>query len=138
MSEYEERGDLVPDSIRKTLFGQIVDENKANSGVILDGYPRTKPQVDDLIDLITSRNIKVRKVLYIDVPKGELLSRANTRATTSSRKDDQDPKIHRKRIELFESLTRPAIEYMKSKLDVTTFDGLGNINEITERIKASL
>ena len=43
-----------------------------------------------------------------------------------------------KRIEVFESSTRPAIEYMKSKLNVLTFDGLGTIEEITNRVTASL
>ncbi|WP_108866500.1 adenylate kinase family protein [Aquimarina aquimarini] len=138
MSEYEEKGDLVPDSIMKDLFSEILDENKSNSGIILDGYPRTKAQVDDLLELVCSKKMKIGKVLNIDVPKPELLIRAKKRAETSNRKDDKDPKIHTKRIEVFEESTRPAVEYMKSKIKVLTFDGLGTIEEITKRIKASL
>jgi adenylate kinase len=138
MSEYEEKGDLVPDSIMKDLFSQILDENKSKAGIILDGYPRTKAQVNDLITLVDSKNMKIGKVLNIDVPKSELLLRARKRAETSDRKDDKDPEIHVKRIEVFEDSTRPAIEYMKSKIEVLTFDGLGTINEITQRIKASM
>lgn len=59
-------------------------------------------------------------------------------AEMSDRKDDKDPEIHIKRIDLFEKSTRPAIEYMKSKIKVLTIDGLGTIEEISERIKASL
>ncbi|MBF7090175.1 nucleoside monophosphate kinase [Flavobacterium sp. ALJ2] len=138
MSEYEEKGDLVPDSIMKDLFSKILDENKSKNGIILDGYPRTEPQVNDLIQLIESKNMKIGKVLNIDVPKSELLERAKKRAETSDRKDDKNPEIHIKRIEVFENATRPAIEYMKSKINVLTFDGLGTIDEITKRIKASL
>lgn len=138
MSEYEEKGDLVPDSIMKDLFSKILDENSSREGIILDGYPRTKPQVDDLIELVESKELKIGKVLNIDVPKTELLTRARRRAETSDRKDDKDPKIHTKRIDVFEESTRPAIEYMKSKMRVLTFDGLGTIDEITTRIKASL
>ena len=138
MSEYEEKGDLVPDSIMKDLFSEILDENKSNNGIILDGYPRTKAQVDDLLELVESKKMKIGKVLNIDVPKSELLVRAKKRAETSDRKDDKDPKIHIKRIEVFENSTRPGIEYMKSKINVLTFDGLGTIEQITERIKASL
>lgn len=138
MSKYEEKGDLVPDSIMKELFSQILDENRAKVGIILDGYPRTIPQVNDLIELITSKQLAIGKVLNIDVPKLELLKRAKKRAETSDRKDDKDPQIHIKRIEVFEESTRPAIEYMKSKIKVLTFDGLGTIDEITERINASL
>ncbi|WP_264550968.1 adenylate kinase family protein [Flavobacterium sp. N2038] len=138
MSQYEEKGNLVPDAIMKDLFSKILDENKSKTGIILDGYPRTKPQVDDLLELVQSKNMKIGKVLNIDVPKSELLIRAKVRAETSNRKDDKDPQIHIKRIEVFEESTRPAIEYMKSKLNVLTFDGLGTIDEITERIKASI
>lgn len=138
MSEYEEKGDLVPDSIMKDLFSQILDENKLNVGIILDGYPRTKAQVNDLLELVESKEMKIGKVLNIDAPKSELLIRAEKRAKTSDRKDDKDPEIHKKRIEVFENSTRPAIEYMKSKINVLTFDGLGTIEDITERIKASL
>ncbi|WP_299184695.1 nucleoside monophosphate kinase [uncultured Aquimarina sp.] len=138
MAEYEEKGDLVPDSLMKELFSEILDENKENKGIILDGYPRTEAQVNDLIELVEQKKMKIGRVLNIDVPKSELLARAKKRAETSDRKDDKDPQIHIKRIEVFEDSTRPAIEYMKSKLEVKTFDGLGSIEEITERIKASL
>ena len=138
MAEYEEKGDLVSDSLMKQLFSKILDENKTDRGIILDGYPRTEAQVNDLIELVGQKNMKIGRVLNIDVPKSELLTRAKKRAETSERKDDKDPQIHIKRIEVFEASTRPAIEYMKSKLEVKTFDGLGSIKEITERIKSSL
>ncbi|SHL41954.1 adenylate kinase family protein [Flavobacterium chilense] len=138
MSEYEEKGDLVPDSIMKDLFSKILDENRSTNGIILDGYPRTEPQVNDLMELIESKNMEIGKVINIDVPKSELLERAKKRAETSNRKDDKDAEIHLKRIEVFENSTRPAIEYMKSKIKVLTFDGLGTINEITTRSKDNL
>ena len=138
MSKYEEKGDLVPDKIMKDLFSQILDENKSGDGIILDGFPRTIPQVDDLIELVESKKLEIGKVLNIEVPKIELLKRAKIRAETSDRKDDKDPQIHLKRIEVFEESTRPAIEYMKSKLSVLTFDGQGTVEQITKRIQASL
>jgi adenylate kinase len=118
MSGYEEKGDLVPDNIMRDLFGKILDENKSNHGIILDGYPRTISQVDDLIELVKSMTMEIGKVINIEVPMNELLVKANKRAETSDRKDDKDPKIHLKRIEVFENSTRPAIEYMKSKIKV--------------------
>lgn len=138
MSKYEEKGDLVPDSIMKDLFSKILDENASSNGIILDGYPRTITQVNDLMELIELKKMEIGKVINIDVPKTELLKRAKKRAETSNRKDDKDAEIHIKRIEVFENSTRPAIEYMKSKIKVLTFDGLGTIDEIAKRIKASL
>jgi adenylate kinase len=135
VSEYEEQGNLVPDSLMKELLAQIIDENIGATGIILDGYPRTAPQVDTLLDLVKEKKKTIQKVINIEVPEKELLTRAKKRAETSERKDDQDPEIHFKRIRIFETSTRPAIEYMKKKLHVVTIDGLGKVDDITARIK---
>jgi adenylate kinase len=137
MSQYEEKGDLVPDSIMKTLFGQILDENKAREGILLDGYPRTKPQVDDLLELVKEKELEITLVLNILVPREELLNRAMKRASSSNREDDKNPETHLKRVHIFESQTLPAIDYMKTKLAVVDVDGIGSIEEITGRIMRS-
>jgi len=134
MSKFEEKGDLVPDIIMKALFGQVIDENKNQKGIILDGYPRTKTQVDDLIELVHSKNEEIGLVINIDVPKAELLARAGKRAEASVREDDKDPLIHMKRVQIFETSTLPAIDYMKALLPVVTISGIGAIDEITRRI----
>jgi len=138
MSEFEEKGNLVPDSLMKELLGEIIDENITANGIILDGYPRTEGQVDTLLDLVKEKGKTIQKVINIEVPKDELLIRAKKRAETSVRKDDKDSQIHFKRIEIFETSTRPAIEYMKQKLSVVTIDGLGQIDDITARIKSEV
>jgi adenylate kinase len=141
MTDYEENGSLVPDDIMQDLIGQIIDENLMGKGMILDGYPRTKPQVDTILNLLTAKKLSVNVVINIDVPKEELLTRARKRAENSSRKDDQNSDTHLKRIEIFEKETRPAIEYMKDKFKVANIDGLDTIENITkaiaERINAS-
>jgi len=134
MSQYEEKGDLVPDSIMKTLFGQILDENRDRNGIILDGYPRTRPQVDDLLELVKAKHQEIGLVVNIHVPREELLQRALKRAADSTREDDKNPETHLKRVRIFETVTLPAIEYMKTKLTVADIDGMGKIEEITRRI----
>jgi adenylate kinase len=138
MSNFEEKGDLVPDGIMKNLFNQIIDENKNEKGILLDGYPRTKAQVDDLIELLNSKNEEISMVINIDVPRDELLVRANKRAEDSIREDDKDPRTHLKRVQIFETLTRPAIEYMKTLLPVVVVDGMGEIDDITWRIRQKI
>lgn len=105
MSSYEENGELVPDSIMKDLFSLILDENISMSakGIILDGYPRTIPQVDDLMQLVESKNLKINKVINIEVCKTDLLERAKKRAETSKRKDDTDTNIHIRRIDVLKN-----------------------------------
>jgi adenylate kinase len=139
LSRYEEKGDLVPDSIMKTLFGQILDENKGRRGILLDGYPRTRPQVDHLTELAEARHNQVALVINICVPHDELLRRALKRAADSDRQDDKDPETHLKRVRIFESLTQPAIDYMKTTgFTVVDIDGMGKIEEITRRITDEL
>ena len=138
LSQYEEKGDLVPDSIMKTLFSQILDENKEGIGILLDGYPRTKPQVDDLLELVKAKHLPITLVVNIDVPREELLTRARKRAADSQRADDKDPETHLKRVRIFESATRPAIDYMKTVFPVADIDGRGTVDEITRRIMEKL
>ncbi len=136
MTTYEEQGALVPDEIMKDVIQKIIQENLNEKGIILDGYPRTISQVDTLFKLIDGKNVKVKTVINIEVPREELLARSRARAKRSDRKDDQDATIQVKRIDIFEKETRPAIEYMKGKFQVSDIDGLGSIEEITKRISA--
>jgi len=134
MKSYEENGQLVPDEIMQQLIELIIDENLQAKGIILDGYPRTKPQVITIATILAEKKLTVRNVINIDVPKEELLVRAKKRAEDSNRKDDQDFEIHLKRIEIFEQETRPAIAFMKEKFKVTDINGLGTIAAITKAI----
>ena len=134
MKSYEENGQLVPDEIMQQLIEQIIDENLHAKGIILDGYPRTRSQVNTIADLLAVKNLDVRNVINIDVPKEELLIRAKKRAEVSNRKDDLNYDIHLKRIEIFEQETRPAIEFMKEKFKVIDINGLGTIDSITKAI----
>lgn len=138
MKVYEEKGALVPDAIMEELLTRIIAENENEKGIILDGYPRTSPQVDTLIKLLQDHNKKVNQVINIEVSKEELLKRAKERAKNSTRKDDKDESIHIERIEVFEANTKPAIEYIKTKMQVEDIDGIGTIKEITIRIKSRL
>lgn len=135
---YEEKGNLVPDDIMLGLIGQIVDEHLQEKGIILDGYPRTAAQVDTILEMLTAKNLQVKQVINIEVPKEELLKRALKRAAESDRKDDQDPATHLKRIEIFETQTRPAIQYMQEQLAVVNINGLGTKEKITEMIQAAI
>lgn len=131
ISEYNDKGELVPDAIMKNLFEKVIDENLAEKGIILDGYPRTTPQVTDLIALIAEKDLRIHKVLNLEVPDEELLKRAKERAKNSDRKDDQDVNTHIKRIEIFREITKPSITFMKSQFDVHSISGMGSIVEIS-------
>jgi len=134
--EYDEKGLLVPDEVMEELLARIIKENLDEKGIILDGYPRTIPQVDTLILLLNKNGKRINQVINIKVPKEELLNRAKERAKNSTRVDDKDEAIHIKRIRVFEEDTRPAIEYLRHKVHVDDVDGLGTIDETRRNIKA--
>ena len=138
MKDYEEQGMLVPDEIMKALLTQILVENRKEKGIILDGYPRTKPQVDTLLSLLKENKQTINQVINIVVPTKELLKRAKERAKNSTRKDDKDERVHIKRIEVFEENTQAAINYLKTIMPVVDIDGMGSIEAITDRIKRRL
>jgi len=138
MNEYSDKGLLVPDEIMEDLLQIIIQENKGEEGIIFDGYPRTIPQVDTIINLLEKNNESIDKVINIEVPIPELLIRAKNRAANSTRADDKDEAIHIRRIEVFEKNTLPAIHYFKTKTNVIDIDGMGKIEVITEKIKNSL
>lgn len=135
--DYEERGELVPDSMMSGVLLDIFTENK-DKNIILDGFPRTIAQVDALEELLDSIDIKLDMILNIEVPSPELIRRAKKRAETSDRKDDKDPRIHFRRLEIFEERTRPAIEYLRSKFEVTDIDGTGTKEKVTNLIKEKI
>ncbi|MEM9545334.1 MAG: nucleoside monophosphate kinase [Bacteroidota bacterium] len=138
MSEYSKKGQLVPDKMMKDFLDTLIQQYKNEEGFILDGYPRTIPQVNDLIEVLKSHELTISEVINIEVPEKELLKRAKERAETSDREDDKNPETHYKRIRLFQEFTIPAIEFLKEKYDVLSFDGTGKIERITKKILARL
>jgi adenylate kinase len=66
-------GSLVPDTISNHLFMRAYNKNK-NKGIILDGYPRRKPQLDFVI-----KHIPVHAAIEIKLSKKESLRRISTR-----------------------------------------------------------
>jgi adenylate kinase len=69
MTTYEEQGALVPNEIMKDVIQKIIEENLNKKGIILDGYPRTISQVDTLFGLIDGKNVKVKRVINIEIAK---------------------------------------------------------------------
>ena len=92
MSDYNEKGNLVPDEIMKKLLHKIIDKNINASGILLDGYPRTIPQVHDLISVLESKDLSVESVINIDVPHDELLRRAKKEQKLQREKTIKIPK----------------------------------------------
>jgi len=136
MSEYHEKGNLVPNKYIEEIFENLIIDNIDEKGIILDGHPRTLSQVDQIVSMIDK--IHVQNVINIDVEETTLLERAKERAKNSDRPDDKNPAIHLKRIEVFKESTLPAVEYMSKIMPFVNIDGNGSVEETREKIKENI
>jgi adenylate kinase len=130
-----ESGKLVSDEIIIEILNLSISNNtKGNfSGYLFDGFPRNIDQAN----LLDSLKIKIDFVLLIEVDEPILLQRILTRKESEGRSDD-NKEIHASRIEIYLQETEPLIERYSSSHVVKRIDGLGEINEVNQRINTAL
>lgn len=124
-----QRGDLVDD---ETVLGLVRDrlaQPDTEPGFILDGFPRTRTQVDGLEALLESRPDPTITALLLEVSDEEMLNRLLARG----RADDVDATI-RLRIQDFHAETVDAIEFYESQGELIRINGEQPIEEVTAEI----
>ena len=70
-----ERGALVPDEVTMHVIAARLAQPDALHGVILDGFPRTRPQAEALDELLAAKGERVSGALYIEVDTDLLVER---------------------------------------------------------------
>jgi adenylate kinase len=78
---FMKRGDLVPDSLIMGIMEKRLQEPDCQKGFLLDGFPRTIPQAEELKELLVKLNITLDMAVNIDVPRDVILDRLCTRRT---------------------------------------------------------
>ncbi len=135
---YIRQGHLVPDDLLDELIEDEIIKCKQGKGIILDGYPRTINQAYTLHLLAQKHGVAIRRVLFLDVPHEVLIARGIHRGKTSDRIDDKDPDVMNKRIEIYHSETKPVGKYYVDRNLSVTISGIGEVEEVAERILASI
>jgi len=130
-------GDLVPDELTSEIVRDRLSQDDAASGFLLDGYPRNTAQVGHLDAFLEGRGESLDAVILLDVPREESLDRLRLRAVEQGRSDDTDEAIAH-RLDIYEHETAPIIEIYEPRGIVDRIDGVGSLDEITERISAAL
>jgi len=82
--DYMDRGDLVPDELIMLLMEERLQEPDCKKGFILDGFPRTIPQAEELKELLAKLNMNLDFVVNLEVPRDVILDRLTTRRTCSN------------------------------------------------------
>lgn len=132
-----DRGEYVPDSLTNELIRDRLSQADAEAGFLLDGYPRTNDQVNELDDILSSQQRTLDAVILLVADTDELVRRLIKRAQEQDRADDTEEVIrHRQNVYLEQ--TQPLIEIYSARDLVLEIDGLGQVGEVTERILNAL
>ena len=132
-----ERGEYVPDSLTNELIRDRLSQADAEAGFLLDGYPRTNDQVNELDDILSSQHRILDAVVLLVADPDELVRRLLKRAEEQGRTDDTE-EIIRHRQNVYLEQTQPLIEIYSARSLVVEIDGLGQVGEVTERILNAL
>ena len=111
-----------------------VKKHPESNGFIFDGFPRTQAQASALDSLMNDLNSSITGMIALDVPEDELKQRLKKRAEDSGRTDDADPKVIANRIEVYKNETAPVKTFYKEQDKFHSINGLGGIQEITDRM----
>ena len=131
---YMDQGLLVPDKVLLSMMEKTLT-NLKESGIILDGFPRTIPQAEGLDIIFKKLNLNIDIVINIYVDKDILINRLIKRSEGSGRSDDtKEVIVNRQNVYL--ELTAPLLEFYKN--EVINVDGDGTIEEVTQRVLAAI
>lgn len=133
---YIDNGDLVPDEVTINMLSSEVKANPGAKGFIFDGFPRTIAQAEALDVLMANNTMKIDGTLALEADDEILIQRLLERGKVSGRSDDQDEAKIRNRFEEYNEKTAPLIEFYKKQDKFYSVDGIGTIEEITERLSA--
>jgi adenylate kinase len=161
---YMDQGGLVPDAVMIGLVREQLTGPQRRAGYVLDGFPRTIAQADALEVLLTELGEPIDAVVCLEVDEEELVRRLSGRrncpacqrvyhvdsapsatgatceacgAALVQREDDRAETV-RKRLAVYREQTRPLLDYYRQRRLLTTVNGQGAIDAITERVVSEL
>ena len=153
-------GELVSDDIVLGIIGERLAQPDAASGFIMDGFPRNVAQAEALDKTLADLQLPLDVAILLDVPFTSLVKRLEGRRTCDRcgqmfnvyfspptqegicdrcggklihRADDNEETI-RNRLRVYESQTRPVVEYYRQQGKVDTVPGEGEVDEIFARM----
>jgi adenylate kinase len=135
--EYMDAGEYVPDEVTNKMVRNRIDEPDAKPGFLLDGYPRTLAQVTELDGMIAFTGHQLDAVVVLTVDPEELVQRLLQRAQTDGRTDDTEDVIRRPQ-EVYTEQTEPLIGVYRERGILIELDGMGEVDDVTQRIFAAL
>ena len=132
---FMDKGEYVPDEVTNDMVKDRLAQADAKAGFLLDGYPRTVAQVEALDSMLKGQEFD--RVLVLEADLEEVVQRLLRRALEQGRTDDTEDVI-RRRLEVYQEQTAPLIALYTDRGVVAHVDGVGSVDDVTERITAVL
>lgn len=137
VTEIIQSGNLVPDELTSAVVRDRLTQADAAQGFLLDGYPRNVGQVADLDAFLAGRSEQLDAVIELVVPREESIERLTLRAAEQGRADDTEEAIAN-RLAIYERETAPILDVYRERGIAVEIDGVGTLDEITDRLIAAL
>lgn len=134
---YMDAGENVPDSLTNDLIHDRIAQADCHDGFLLDGYPRTAAQVEALEGMLAEQSASLDAAVELVADVEVVVNRLRQRAIEQGRSDDSE-EVVRHRLGVYAEQTAPLIDVFRDKDLLVTVDGLGPIEDITERILGRL
>lgn len=128
---YIDAGDLVPDDVTVRMVESRLAEPDAAGGFLLDGFPRTVPQAEELTRILDDLGQRLDAVVQFEVSEDVVVQRMLARG----RADDTE-EIIRNRLAVYAKETAPLLDHYRDKLIVIRAEG--EVEEINERTMAAI
>ncbi len=161
---FMDRGDLVPDEVTIAMVQSRLAEYDAQSGFLLDGFPRNVPQAETLKKMLADWGSRLELVLELVVDHDEVIRRLSGRRTCRKcgrvwhvmfdppsvadkcdecggelfQRDDDREETIRHRLEVYQLQTQPLISYYADEGILLGIDATGPVEDVTERALLAL
>ena len=158
------RGELVPDAVVIGLVEQKLSSKECENGFLLDGFPRTVAQADQLSSFLSSSGKDLDRVVYFSLSQDEIVRRISGRrscpeckavyhlesvppkqdgvcdvcGTSLVQRNDDKPETIESRLAVYQEQTAPLIEYYKKQHVLSELDGAGSVADVQKRLVALL
>ncbi|MBV9422034.1 MAG: adenylate kinase [Solirubrobacterales bacterium] len=159
---YMDAGELVPDDLIVAMVAERLQEDDAEDGFILDGFPRTIEQAHALDRQLSELSRRVTAVLLIDVPDSDLVRRLSGRRVCVKaghnyhiefdppkhegvcdqdgskliQRDDDKPEVIRNRLRVYHDQTEPLVDYYDEQGVLRKIDGTRDATDVHDHIRA--
>lgn len=130
-AKYLDDGDFVPDHLTNALVKDRLLDADVQAGFLLDGYPRTAPQVLELDNMLASQGHGIDAVIELRAPDAELEQRMLRRAQDEGRRDDTVD-VFRRRLDLYHRETHEVVSVYAGRGLLVPVNGSGDPGDITK------